>query len=359
MVNQTTENRQTGDPEDGAGIEADDTEPATHADIAALRAEIAHLGATVAEATKRLNLHRSEADVFKRIRQRFSYAIIVVAVLSFFGIQGNAFVLIDQSWGAAMHERVNEATRSVERANIAASQAKDAAATANDATDAARQKVDAITGRFDKIDSRIDDGIGKIESEIVGATGSVPALATERTDELQMQLAGVEGQVAMLSGKANVDPAKFDEQQKALRAAPEITQRKFAANANFSVAVMPVGTDFLADGYRVVAILIDKFGDRASLLRSSAQSTSADMQPPKGVLRSNTKFASIIFTGGTELKAIVDEIKATLELNLSGYVIQIIEAREVKLAFIMGICLRKSDQIWIALANWQPKIERM
>ena len=89
MVNQTTDNRQKGGLEDAPDIEADNTGPVT-------RAEIMQLGAAVTEVTKGLNLYRSEEDVYKRIRQRFSYAVIIVAVLSFFGIQGIAYVLIDQ-----------------------------------------------------------------------------------------------------------------------------------------------------------------------------------------------------------------------------------------------------------------------
>lgn len=355
MVNETTDNRQTGDPEDAPSIEADDTEPATHADIAALRAEIAHFGVAVAEATKGLNLYRSEEDVLKRIRQRFSYAIIVVAVLSFFGIQGIAYVLIDQRWGAALRERVDEATRSVERANIAASQAKDAATMANAATDAARQKADAITGRFNKIDSRIDIAIAKVESEIVGATASVRALATKTVDELQTQLAGVEKQVAALSREANLDAANFDEQQKALRAAAETTQRKFASNAKFTVQVFPIATDFVADGQRVLSILTDQFGYKAVLSDFFADSTSANTQPPTGVLRSNTKFATIYYAGSTELKAKVDEIKAALESNLSGYVIHILEALSVATTFTGSIGNLDSREFAISLANWQLK----
>ena len=144
---------------------------------------------------------------------------------------------------------MDEATRSVERANIAASQAKDAALRANAATDAAREKADVITGHFDKIDSRIDNAIAKIESEIVGATASVRALATKTVNELQTQLGGVETQVAALSRKANINADDFDKQQKALREAAESTQRKFSENAKFTVMVRAVGAEFVAEWF--------------------------------------------------------------------------------------------------------------
>lgn len=185
--------------------------------MTALQNEIKDLKEAVGQATLGLRLYQSKEDVVAQIRHRFTYVLVIVAVLSFFGIQGIAYVIIDQQWGSKLDDRVTKATVAVAQAETATEQAKDAAAKAKEITDIARGKAEAVTDKLEKITLQISDVDKKLENDMRAATDNVRELATKTAATIQKQLKGVEDQVAKLSTRAGVSSTGFKKQQQTLR----------------------------------------------------------------------------------------------------------------------------------------------
>ena len=340
--------------------------PATAADIAALQHRIEQLGAAVSEATNGLKLYRSEEDVIERIRKRFTYALGIVAVLSFFGIQGIAYVIIDQRWGKELRDRIDDATVAVadaenaaktvrKNADAAVLETKRATAKATKAADDARKKAEAVTGRVDKIDQRMTKALAKVESDIAGASGSARAAADRAVADIQKQLANIQLQINTVSSKAKVDVASLREKQEELRTDAEKERKKFAENGRFAVSVYPVGTEFIDDAKKLSRHLTQKGGFIASFKKVSGSGS----EPPQGVARSSGKIATIMTNRNNEdTTAKIPEIEAIVRDALSGFDVRWVKARTVKITrgSIMYGLYPDFPGVYLFLSNWPIKV---
>lgn len=365
MTDQTNSDLQSENPE--VAPEA----VANHADIVALRAELAALGDSVSAATNGLKLHRSEEDVLKRMRERFTYTLIIVAVISFFGIQSVAYLLIDQTWGRAIDDRVHEATVSVSRAEVTVEFAEEAARKADKAADDANRKVEQTTGRLDEIDMHmkavlqaVEVDVAKVQSEIAAATDSVRAFSNSAVADLQEQLNSVGAQVLALSKESKINVATFQEQQVSLRNQAIATQSKFTENAGIQITVHAVSDRFFQDAAILVNSLTMDFGYVAYMPSYSPLVTfpSGMVEPPTDIQRSNTRYATIIYGSATgdpnTIERKVSELAGTLRDKLPTYKITKLRAgaKAVQISKSTALGGIHGNRFSILLANWVPKV---
>lgn len=366
--------------------------PATAADFASLQRRIEQLGAAVSQATNGLKLYRSEEDIIERIRKRFIYALGIVAVLSFFGIQAIAYVIIDQQWGKEFDKSVIEvnrataktevttaqATKAASEASNAASEARDAVkkaqknvdaavleskgatAKATEAAEDARKKAEDVTGRFDEIDERITQAIAKVESEIAGASGSVRAAADKSITDIQLQLTNIQDQINAVSGGAKgLDVAGLQSIQQKLRDEAEKARKLFAANGQFFVEFHPIGKEFIVDANKLSRDMTRKGGFKAIAMTYSGIKNLAETEPPRGRKRSDDKIATIMTLKDSHVTmAQISEVKEILNEAGLDYIVRQVVACQIQYTIDEGYgCLGyEFSRIIIFLSAWPLKL---
>ncbi len=179
--------------------------PATAADFASLQRRIEQLGAAVSQATNGLKLYRSEEDIIERIRKRFIYALGIVAVLSFFGIQGIAYVIIDQQWGKELKDRVDDATKAVTRAQMSTEQAIKASTEAsNAATEASNAATEANQVRI-KLKDLLEDTKAEIKALRQGPRTDAKTQGELNLTSMQAEIEKLSAEIKLVS--SNVESA--------------------------------------------------------------------------------------------------------------------------------------------------------
>ena len=96
-----------------------------------------------------------EDELVKAIQKRFSLGIVVTAVASFIGIQGIAYLIIDQNWGRRLQEKVDKAADAVAGANAATENAKSASTKARSGPTESKPRAAPTTGSTVKLPSAI------------------------------------------------------------------------------------------------------------------------------------------------------------------------------------------------------------
>jgi hypothetical protein len=251
-------------------------------DLAALQADIRRLEASVSVATDGLYLHRSEEELVDRLRKRFFQTLMIVAVLSFFGIQAISYGVINIGWGEKLGTSVTEAkvavalasksvtelqaaVKSGEKALGAAVSASNAATErAAKAADSAAKKAKNVTARFAELEKDVETSLTKIKGEISGASDSVRAASSKAITDIQGQLVNIQEQLDAVSKKTRVDVADLQEKQIALRTQSEEEQKKFAQNGKFFISVWTTQEESLKLTKTLSKQLIEKLGFRSS-----------------------------------------------------------------------------------------------
>ena len=150
----------------------------------------------IAAFEKEQKLRAQEDELVKRIKRRFTVALISVSVVGFFGIQAVAWIVIDQMHRPRMDTEVSKAIQAVTNADIAAESAKKAASEATQATKQAKDAADdvsaqatAISEDLAKLRNETKVARKEIDDEIEGARKVVTVLTQKSVTDLEKQLA--------------------------------------------------------------------------------------------------------------------------------------------------------------------------
>ena len=213
----------------------------------------------IAAFEKEQKLRAQEDELVKRIKRRFTVALISVSVVGFFGIQAVAWIVIDQMHRPRMDAEVAKAISAVINANIAAESAKKATSDATQAAKKAKEAADdvsvqavALSEDLAKLRKETKVARKEIDDEIEGTRRAATVLAEKSVTDLEKQLAKVETQVVALTKLAEKqvvaaertrtklrEAKSFESEQAKLRNIAGRTRKTLAENSKFRVAIFP------------------------------------------------------------------------------------------------------------------------
>ncbi len=213
----------------------------------------------IAAFEKEQKLGAQEDELVKRIKRRFTVALISVSVVGFFGIQAVAWIVIDQMHRPRMDAEVAKAITAVTNANNAAESAKRATSDATQAGKQAKEAADTVSAQAATLSEDLASLKKEIKvarddfgAQIEGARKAATVLTEKSVNDLDKQLAIVERQVVALTKLAERRTAaadrtltklrqagRLESEQAKLRNTAGSTRKTLADNSKFKVSLLP------------------------------------------------------------------------------------------------------------------------